>query len=72
MTIETKFAFGQEVFITQLNRTGRVLEIYCNEWGQQYRIRYFDNASPQTITFFENELDACKPVPVQLFQGIKP
>ena len=47
MQITTKFSIGQKVRIGELDRT-----------GTQYRVRYFDNASPQTVTFFERELAA--------------
>ena len=58
MTINTKFSIGQKVRIGELDRTGTVTEIFVNEFGTQYRVRYFDNASPQTVTFFERELAA--------------
>ena len=58
MTITTKFDIGQRVRISELDRSGVVTEIYYNEFGVQYRVRYFDNAAPQTVTFYERELSA--------------
>ena len=58
MTINTKFSIGQKVRIGELGRSGVVIEIYVNEFGTQYRVRYFDNSKPETVTFFERELAA--------------
>lgn len=56
MQINTKFDFKQKVKIPELGRCGIVIEIFINEWGSQYRVRYFDNGEGKTVTFFEEEL----------------
>lgn len=57
MTITTRFSIGDSVRIVELRREGTVAEIYINDFGTQFRVRYFDNCSPQMVTFFDRELE---------------
>ena len=51
-----KYAIKDKVHITDIHRFGVVLAIYISETGTQYSVRYFDDAKPQTIYFYESEL----------------
>ena len=57
VTILTRFSLGERVLIKELNRPGMVVALYQGDIGLQYSVRYFDGATPQTVYFFEAELD---------------
>jgi hypothetical protein len=56
MTIDTKFNIGEIVLIKDIKRNGIILEMFVNEYGVQYRVRYCDNSTFSNVTLFEKEL----------------
>ena len=56
MKIETAHGFGEHVWINQLRLPARVIEIYVNEYGVQYRLRWVVDNEIQTGLWFEDEI----------------
>lgn len=62
-TIEVLFKLGDWVKVDEIDRQGRVISILVDQSGVQYRVRYFDNAKPQEVLFYGDELILVKRAP---------
>ena len=56
MKVEFEFEIDDRVEIIELARTGCVIELCFDGTKKIYRVRYFDNGSPQTVMFYADEL----------------
>ena len=52
-----RFKIGQQVYIRELQRNGRVLGSFLDRQGYSYQVRYFDNAQARTEYFYPDELE---------------
>lgn len=59
--VEFKFAFGDKVWINDLQCYGRVLSCWHTRSGKQYELRYFIDGKHETSYLFEDELSEKKP-----------
>ena len=52
-----KFTIGARVRIPELEKDGTVISTHTYSSGNQYSVRYFDNAEAREVLFFESELE---------------
>jgi|WetSurMetagenome_2_1015567.scaffolds.fasta_scaffold440997_2 hypothetical protein len=57
ITLQCEYALNDKVRILPIERVGRVVAIWWGDVGTQFQVRYFDNASPQIVYFFPDELE---------------
>ena len=55
-TIEVKFSLTEKVWIEELERYGIIISINISSIGTRYELRYFDDAEPHEVYFYEWEL----------------
>lgn len=60
MAYKFKFKLLDVVFIIELERPGKVVEINIDTGGIQYRVRYFDDGQAKFVYFFSDELELRK------------
>jgi len=51
-----EFAIGNKVKILELNRNGRIVDVWLTASGIKYNVRYFDNAKAETVYFYKDEI----------------
>jgi len=59
MNLITLFNINNRVEIIEIGRTGYIINI-AYDGTISYAVRYFDNSSPQIVTFYEQELRLVK------------
>ena len=61
MKIETEYDIGDKVWITVLERPGKVSSIWITQKGIQYEVRYFEGGKLQEVYFTKDEIQKEKP-----------
>ncbi len=51
-----KFQYKDKVKIIPLDLPGVIIATFTNEYGMQFKVRYFFNSEPKNQDFFEWEL----------------
>ncbi len=56
-TIKFAYSRNDKVWISEIEKEGRVVSLWVGDSGIQYNVRFFDKGSPSTVYFYEDELE---------------